>query len=92
MAHTACSFSTHIFVLEQLCRSEEQRGGFLSGERLADIEQVDDTCEECPALPWADRRVIEDASLLNDCGLVVIIGAETTFFVLFANQRHIFKR
>lgn len=52
-------------MLEQLCDSEEEGGGLLGAESLADIEQVDNLCEEDSALSRTDRRLVEDARFLD---------------------------
>ena len=52
-------------MLEQLCDSEEEGGGLLGAESLADIEQVDNLCEEDSALSGTDRRFVEDARFLD---------------------------
>lgn len=78
-------------MLEQLRRPKEQSGRFLCGERLADIEEVDDACKQGSAFPRADWGVIEDTSLLYHGRLVVIIRAKAVLLVLFG-ERHGFER
>ena len=75
-------------MLKQFGRAKEQRRRLLRAERLPDIEEEHDPGEQCPASSWTDGRVVEDACLLDDGGLVVVVGAETTLFVLFGCQRH----
>lgn len=64
---------TNVFVLEQFSRSKEQRSCFLCPKRFSDIKKIYDPCQECSALSWTDWRIIENASLLNDSGFVIII-------------------
>ena len=75
-------------MLEQLRRAKEERRRLLGVERLAGIEQVDDAGEEGPALPRAYGRLIEDAGLLDDGRLVVVVSAEAALLVFFRGERH----
>ena len=80
--------STHVLVLEQLRRAEEERRRLLGVKRLADIEEVDDAGEQGPALAGAYGGLIEDAGLLDDGCLVVVVCAEAALLVLFRGERH----
>ena len=75
-------------MLEQLRCAEEQRRRLLSAERLTDIEQVNDAREECPALARTNGGFIEDAGLLDDGRLVVVVRAEAVLLVLFRCESH----
>ena len=75
-------------MLEQLRRPKEQRCRLLRVERLADIEKVNDAREQSPALARAYGGFIEDASLLDDGCLVIVVGAEAALLVLFRGERH----
>jgi len=59
-------------VLEQFRHAEEQRRRLSRGERLPDIDEVDDTRQERPTFPRGDRRLVECPSFLDDCRLVVV--------------------
>ncbi len=83
---------TNVFVLEQLSRSKKQSSCFLCPERFSDIEKIYDACQECPALSWTDWRVIENASLLNDSGFVVIIRVKNVFVLLLRVKCHSERR
>lgn len=63
--------ATHIFVLKQLCYPEKQGRSLLGPEALADVEEVNDFGKEDPAFARADGRLVEDARLLDDRGLVL---------------------
>ena len=80
--------STYVLVLEQLRRPKEQRRRLLRVESLADIKKVDDAREQSPALARAYGGFIEDASLLDDGCLVVVVCAEAALLVLFRSERH----
>lgn len=60
-------------MLEKLGGTEEQRRGFLSTESLPYIENIHNAREEVAAFSRAYRRIVEDAGLLDDGGLVVVI-------------------
>ena len=75
-------------MLEQLRRPKEQRRRLLRVERLSDIKQVHDARKQGPAFARADGGFIEDAGLLNDGSLVVVIGAEAALLILFGYERH----
>ena len=74
-------------MLEQLGCAEKQGGGLLGTETFANIEQMDDPCEQCPAFSWTDWRIVEDASFLDHCRLVVVVCAET-LVILFRSESH----
>ena len=69
-------------MLEQLCCAKKQSGGLLGIETFANVEKMDDPCEQCPAFSWADWGIVEDASFLDHRCLVVVVRAET-FVILF---------
>ena len=75
-------------MLEQLGCAEEQRGGLLRAEALANIQEVDNPREESSTLPRADGRIIEDASFLDDCGFIVVVGAKTALLLFFGRESH----
>ena len=75
-------------MLEQLRGPKEQRRRLLRVERLADIEEIHDPREQSSALARAYGGFIEDAGLLNDGSLVVVIGAEAALLILFGYERH----
>ena len=75
-------------MLEQLRRAKEEGRRLLSVERLAGIEKIDDAGEEGPALPRAYGGLIEDAGLLDDGRLVVVVRAEPALLILFRGERH----
>ena len=79
---------TYILVLEELRSAKEQRSGLLGIECFADIEKVYDPSEKSSTFPRAYGGFIEDAGLLNYCGLVVVIRAEAALLVLFRSERH----
>ena len=79
---------TYILVLEELRSAKEQRSGFLGIECFADIEKVYDPSEKSSAFPRAYGGFIEDAGLLNDGSLVIIIRTEAALLVLFCRERH----
>ena len=79
---------TYILMLEQLRRPKEQRRRLLRVERLPDIEQVHYTREQSPAFARADGGFIEDAGLLDDGRLVVVVRAEPALLILFRGERH----
>lgn len=56
----------YVLVLEELSDAEEEGGGLLGTEGLADIEEVDDFGEEDAALAGADGSLVEDARFLDD--------------------------
>lgn len=53
-------------MLEELGDAEEEGGGLLGAEGLADIEKVDNFGEEDAALAGADGSLVEDARFLDD--------------------------
>ena len=75
-------------MLEQLRCPEEQRRRLLRVERLSDIEQVHYAREQGPAFARADGGLIEDAGLLDDGRLVVVVRAEAILLVLFGCESH----
>lgn len=79
----SASHSTYIFVLEQFGGAKEQSSGLLRAEILANIKEVNNPREESSTLARADGRIIEDAGFLDDCGLVVIVGAEAALLFFF---------
>ena len=70
-------------MLKQLRRAKEQRCRLLRVECFADIEEINDASEQCPALARTYGGFIEDTSLLDDGCLVVVVGAEAGLLVLF---------
>jgi hypothetical protein len=70
-------------VLEEFGRPKEKICRFLGPKCFADIEKVYDPRQQCSALSGAYGRFVEDASLLNDSRLVVIIRTEPTFIFPF---------
>jgi hypothetical protein len=56
----------YVLVLEELSDAEEEGGGLLGTEGLADVEEVDDFGEEDAALAGADGSLVEDARFLDD--------------------------
>ena len=80
--------ATYILVLEELRSAKEQRSGLLGIECFADIEKVYDPSEKSSAFPRTYGGFIEDAGLLNDGSLVVVIGAEAALLILFGYERH----
>jgi len=78
---------TNIFVLEQFRRAEKQSGGLLGVEVFANVQEMDDPGEQCPAFSWTDWRIVEDASFLDHRRLVVVVRAET-FVVFFGSESH----
>lgn len=68
---------TNVFVLEQLRGAEKQSGGLLGTETFANVEKMDDPREQCPAFSRTDWRIVEDASFLDHCRLVVVVCTET---------------
>lgn len=80
--------STYIFVLEQFGGAKEQCSGFLRGETLANIQEINNPGEESSTLARADGRIIEDASFLDDCGLIVVVGAEAALLFFFGQISH----
>lgn len=75
-------------MLEQLRRTKEQCRRLLGIKRFADIEEVHDASKEGSALARADWRLVEDAGLLDDGRLVVVVRAEAALLVLFGGERH----
>ena len=75
-------------MLEELRSTKEQRSSFLGIECFADIEKVYDPSEKSSAFPRTYGGFIEDAGLLNDGSLVVVIGAEAALLILFGYERH----
>lgn len=73
-------------MLEEFCRSKEQRCCLLRPKSLSHIEQIDNPRQESPAFPWTDWRIIEDTSLLDDCGFVVVVRAQTALVLLLGGE------
>lgn len=70
-------------MLEQLRSTEKQRSSLLGIECFADIEKVYDPSEQGSTFPRAYGGFVEDAGLLNDSGLVVVVRAEAALLILF---------
>ena len=64
-------------MLEQFRRAEKQGGSLLGAEVFANVQEMDDPCEQCPAFSWTDWGIVEDASFLDHRRLVVVVRAET---------------
>ena len=75
-------------MLEKFSGAEEQRSCLLRAEMLANVKEVDHPREESSALAGTDGRVIKDAGFLDDCGFVVIVGAESALLFLFGHVGH----
>lgn len=88
VSHAGAGYSTYIFVLKQFCSAKEQRSGLLRAEMLANIKEVNNPCEESSTLARADGRIIEDAGFLDDCGLIVVVGAEAALLFFFGHVGH----
>lgn len=52
-------------MLEQFRHAKEEGRRFLRAERLADVEEVHDLCQEDAAFPRADRRLVEHSGFLD---------------------------
>jgi hypothetical protein len=62
---------TYILVLEELGDTKEEVGSLMRSECLADVEEVDDSCEQRTAFSRRDGALVEHARLLENGRLVV---------------------
>lgn len=75
-------------MLEQLCSTKEKRGGLLGTKSLADIEQIDDAGEECPAFSRTNWRFVEDPGFLYDRGFIVVVRAKAALVLFLRCKGH----
>lgn len=64
---------TYVLGLEQLGDAEEQLSRLGGAKGLAQGDKVKDLGQERAAFAGIDGRLVEDACLLEDCGLVKVV-------------------